>query len=131
MFMIHGFAQWLRHWSSTRSLKSYCSISEVLLEFNIYKSNILYLLCWRTWLFCPHSTYEIHRFASSYCRFMLFHGLLGENKGFYMLDKIHRYVFALVRYHLNLRSTRLGFAEPEVEEGSCLIVGLVSKLICR
>ena len=41
-----------------------------------------------------------------------------------------RICFALVRYHLNLKSTHLDLAEPKAEEGSSLIVGPMSEMLC-
>ena len=60
---------------------------------------------------------------------MSFHESLGEIRGKIFLTDLG-ICFKLVRYHLNLRSTRLGLVEPEVEEGSCLIVGLLSEMAC-
>ena len=77
----------------------------------------------------PHSAYEIHSFAFSYCRFVSFHESLGEIRVSICLITSGICV-KLVQYHLNLRSTQLGLAEPEVEEGSCLIVGLLSEMTC-
>ena len=60
---------------------------------------------------------------------MSFHEFLGDIRGFiYLIDS--EICFALVRYHLNLRYTHLGFAEPKVEEVSSLIVGLVFEKMC-
>ena len=73
-------------------------------------------------MFIPHSAYEIHSFAFSYCRSVSFHESLGEIRASICLIG-SGICFALVRYHSNLRSTHLGLAEPKVEEGSCLIVG--------
>ena len=80
-------------------------------------------------MFNPHSAYEIHIFSLSYYRSMSFHESLGEIRGkIYLIDS--GICFKLVRYQLNLRSTCLGLAEPKVEEGSCLIVGLLSEMAC-
>ena len=60
---------------------------------------------------------------------MLLHESLGEIRvKSVVIDS--RICLALVPYKLNLRSTPLGFVELEVEEGSSLIVGLMSEKIC-
>jgi hypothetical protein len=56
--------------------------------------------------------------------------LIGDIKVFIFLIDLG-ICFVLVRYQLNLRSTCLGLAELEEEEGSCLIVGPVFELICQ
>ena len=75
----------------------------------------------------PHSSYEFHRFPFSYCRFMLLHELLGYIRVKSTDYRFRNMFFVLVP--LNLRSTHLGFVEPEVE-GSSVIVGLVSEMTC-
>ena len=111
-----------------------CPMVKALIIYRIIKVLLLHILgvCWiqnykskvfssfmlkELSKFNPHSAFEIHRSAPSYCRSMLFHKVFRRYKGFSSAVKRFRICFALVQYHMNLRFTRLGLAEPEVEEG--------------